>query len=328
MATIICPACSAQYRISDEKISEKSRLRCKKCGTVFRLHDTIKQADEFSPDHEAPPRQPSLSEPVQPPSEAHTLEFDLASIQFHTPSSVQETETPPVQEDLSVDMNLGDMALDFGIPSRVDSEGETLSFGPLIPADEETPLGGEELHDHIAEISIEQPEMNLSGFSFGEDDQQGKPDDNLDFSFSANIPEGSGEEGEEVAKGEEEFTDESLEEPQVSSTDQDLGGDLNLGLPEEEIAASAVEAQKLPISSEAEVRPEALEQPQPEEVLPEESLKTCCIDSLAMGLLRCEICGRNLKDKHQYAHELQQQRRQQLREELVKAEVQIGFSEE
>ena len=336
MATIVCPACSAQYRISDEKISEKSRLRCKKCGTVFRLHDTIKLADESSPEHETPPSQPVRQtephKPVQPLSEDHTLEFDLAAIQLHTPSSVQETETPPPQENLSVDMNLGDMALDFGMPSRVDSEGETLSFGPLIPADEETPSGGEELHDHIAEISIDQSNPNLSGFLFGGDDQQGQPDksadDNLDFSFSANIPEGSGEEGEENVEGEEGFTDEDLEESQASPTDQELGGELKLGVPEEEIAAPAVEAQEPSISSKPEAQPAELEQPQPEEALPEEDLKTCCIDSLAMGLLRCEICGRNLKDKHQYAYELQRQRRQQLREELVKAEVQIGFSEE
>ncbi len=57
MATIICPTCSAQYRISDDKISEKSRLRCKNVVLFFGCHDTIKLADELPLDHETPPKQ-------------------------------------------------------------------------------------------------------------------------------------------------------------------------------------------------------------------------------------------------------------------------------
>jgi hypothetical protein len=61
----------------------------------------------------------------------------------------------------------------------------------------------------------------------------------------------------------------------------------------------------------------------------EEDLLTCCIDSLAMGLGRCEICGRNLEGKDQeFAKGLQQRRKQQLKEELLHGKAQVGFSEE
>jgi len=60
----------------------------------------------------------------------------------------------------------------------------------------------------------------------------------------------------------------------------------------------------------------------------EEPLPTCCIDSLAMGLKTCEICGRNLEGRHGAGEELEQQRREQLKEELLQGEVQVGFSEE
>lgn len=335
MATIICPTCSAQYRISDDKISEKSRLRCKKCGAVFRLHDTIKLADELPLDHETPPKQSaSRHEPYSPapsPSEANTLEFDLASIQLHAASSSQTTEPLPPQEDLPLDMNLGELALDFGPASHETSEGETLSFGPLGIDDAETSSEGEDIHDHIAEITIDQPQESFAGFSFGGDEQQGRTaenaDENLDFSFSANIPEDSRE--EEGIEEEEGFAKEGSEESYEPSVEQDLGAELNLELPiEKGTEPPPGQAQELPLSPEAKGSHEEPEHLQKEEAQPEEPLQTCCIDSLAMGLLRCEICGRDLKNKHQHAVELQQQRRRQLKEELVKAEVQIGFSDD
>ena len=339
MATIVCPSCSAQYRISDDKISEKSRLRCKKCGAVFRLRDTLQESEEPPRPSGTGPTQPGKekpSQPIRPSSEVPTLEFDLSAIQLHTPSAPQELETSPSQEDLSLDMNLGDIALDFGASSESPSEGETLSFGSSGPLGTEAALEEEELHDHIANITIDQPDIDFSGFSFQADQQERSgetPDDSLDFSFSANIPEETGEDEEEGVEGEDEFEGIPAES-QASHEDQDIGlslGEANLETPPGDLPISPGEDQGMVVSSEEGEMGHLtdLEAPAPEEeAFPEAELANCCIDSLAMGLLRCEICGRDLKDYQKYANELQQQRRKQLKEELVKAEVQIGFSEE
>lgn len=365
MATIVCPSCSAQYRISDEKITEKSRLRCKKCGTVFRLHDTLQERGDSSPPPEdTPPKQAESS------SEAPTLDFDLSAIQLQTPSAPQEAESEPTsdQEDLSLDMNLGDLTLDFGASSEPSSEeetsdfgassdssseGETLDFGASYEASEGETLsfggasrldakteGETELEDHITEMTVDQPDSaDFSGFSFESDNQQEESsdalDDSLDFSFSADIPEESDEEeGEGFGEGEGEFGEMPAEAQAFSDESQDLGlslGDMNLETPAEDRSALPDEEAGLPLSSEEDEMPPLTGAEPPateEEAIPGTELANCCIDSLAMGLSQCEICGRDLKDYQQYARELQQQRREQLREELVKAEVQIGFSEE
>ena len=138
--------------------------------------------------------------------------------------------------------------------------------------------------------------------------------------------EGSGEEGEPEAMQSEEAEQEA-EAPQA------VGLDLSLGAVEiggETVAMPADSAQEHAAEESALSSAPALEEQQAaQEYAPEEELSPCCIDSLAMGLPRCELCGKDLQGKdRRMALELQKRRRQQLKQELSGGSVQVGFSEE
>lgn len=317
MIDIKCPKCSTQYRISDAQIANITKLRCKKCNTVFQLHEQLKPQ---SPPEEAPSA-----------SEAATLAFDLSKIPLTYPHAEQ-------QETASLNINGGDLS--FESASTEDSSaspfGDALSS--LFPASETSSATEDEeieIEDHIsAPLSEHGSESSdFSSFSFSFDQAEGEgaePSDEseMDNSFSAAIPDvPEGEEGEasdENAEGEQEDAQELEESSSGGSLDLSLGaveisGDVGGGLP----VTFDHQAGDALLSQAAE---ETLSD---EYAALEEELSTCCVDSLAMGLPRCELCGKDLHGKDpRIAQELQKRRRQQLKQELSGGNVQIGFSEE
>ncbi len=64
-------------------------------------------------------------------------------------------------------MNYGRVGVRFWSASHETSEGKTLSFGPWALTMKKRLPEGEDIHDHIAEITIDQPQESLQGFSFG-----------------------------------------------------------------------------------------------------------------------------------------------------------------
>lgn len=298
MIDIKCPTCSTQYRLSDSQVANVTKLRCKKCNTVFQLREQLKSQERAE---EAPPA-----------SEAATLAFDLSKIQLDYPQQkAPSSESSP-----------------DAFPSQAGN-----AFGVLFPESETSSESEDvEIEDHISAPLQQQDAQNtdFSSFSFSFDQAQGEEQDlsdspTMDFSFSAAIPETLEEEPTE----EEQQADESIEqEEQTSGT--------NLEVPLGSVEITGEGAGSLPVTV-------TLEQPR-EEKFPaygveevvsdeyaalEEDLSTCCIDSLAMGLHRCELCGRDLQGRDpRVAQELQRRRRQQLKQELSGANVQIGFSEE
>ena len=340
MADIVCPTCSTQYRISDSQLSKTSKLRCKKCNTVFHLQDNVKT--------EAPP---SPQVETTAASEANTLEFDLSNIQFNYPETgstpaAEDTEesTMSQEDDFSPDMNLGDMTLDFGAPEEADPS-TTQSMSTDFNFSQADAEGDDAIQDHISaplQSTPEQEESDFSEFSFagGNDEQDLSEAPTLDFSFSAATPEASPEEDEEQEWDEDQEWGEEEEQEEEGSYEEDehmgtmdAAESEELGLELGQVSFGAEEKEDIhEESAEEEESPEeeapAAEEVHEEEAI-EEDLSNCCIDSLAMGLPRCELCGRDLEghDQH-YAQELQKLRREQLKEELIAGEAQIGFADE
>ncbi len=316
MADIICPSCSTQYRISDEQLAKVSKLRCKKCNTVFQWQDHVQSAEE-----EAPTLTYDASKLGQPPSEPEEE------------ASAQES---------SLNFPLGDMSLDIS-SSEMAGGGFGKGFGSFFSdEEEETAAGDEEIQDHISAPIQPQSggDQNFSSFNFsfgdGSEAEPSAEEPSEDFSFSAAVPEGmpEGEEGEEGSgeEGEPEAM-QSEEAEQEAEAPQAVGLDLSLGAVEiggETVAmpadlAQEQAAEETTLSS----APAPEEQQATQEYAPEEELSPCCIDSLAMGLPRCELCGKDLQGKdRRMALELQKRRRQQLKQELSGGSVQVGFSEE
>ena len=316
MADIICPSCSTQYRISDEQLAKVSKLRCKKCNTVFQWQDHVQSAEE-----EAPTLTYDASKLGQPPSEPEEE------------ASAQES---------SLNFPLGDMSLDIS-SSEMAGGGFGKGFGSFFSdEEEETAAGDEEIQDHISAPIQPQSggDQNFSSFNFsfgdGSEAEPSAEEPSEDFSFSAAVPEGmpEGEEGEEGSgeEGEPE-TMQSEEAEQEAEAPQAVGLDLSLGAVEiggETVAMPADSAQEQAAEESTLSSAPALEEQQvTQEYAPEEELSPCCIDSLAMGLPRCELCGKDLQGKdRRMALELQKRRRQQLKQELSGGSVQVGFSEE
>lgn len=316
MADIICPSCSTQYRISDEQLAKVSKLRCKKCNTVFQWQDHVQSAEE-----EAPTLTYDASKLGQPPSEPEEE------------ASAQES---------SLNFPLGDMSLDIS-SSEMAGGGFGKGFGSFFSdEEEETAAGDEEIQDHISAPIQPQSggDQNFSSFNFsfgdGSEAEPSAEEPSEDFSFSAAVPEGmpEGEEGEEGSgeEGEPEAM-QSEEAEQEAEAPQAVGLDLSLGAVEiggETVAMPADSAQEHAAEERALSSAPALEEQQAaQEYAPEEELSPCCIDSLAMGLPRCELCGKDLQGKdRRMALELQKRRRQQLKQELSGGSVQVGFSEE
>ena len=352
MADIVCPNCSTQYRISDAQLAKASKLRCQKCGTVFRLQDHLKTTAspplQVEPELETPPPTEAAS------SEAKTLEFDLSNIQFSYPETgseepedetleQQEEATMPQEGDFSLDMNLGgDMTLDFGASEETDSSATQSMPADFNFSQEDEEQSDEEIHDHIRtpfQSDSEQGESDFSEFSFagGNDDQDLSDAPTLDFSFSAATPEAEPEEEDDAQDWDEGGLESDGDAEQAEALDaagsQELGLDLGqVSFGEEEGWEGEKEALQEENAEEeyAEKSPDEEDyEAEYEEEDIEDDLSNCCIDSLAMGLPRCELCGRDLKgrDPH-YAQELQRLRREQLKEDLIDGEAQIGFSEE
>ncbi len=349
MADIVCPTCSTQYRISDSQLSKANKLRCQKCNTVFRLQDHIKTG-ESPPPQAAPEIQPSPQTEAAD-SDSHTLEFDLSTIQFHYPETSSsptagedvptaeepEEATMPQGGDFSLDMNSGDMTMDFGTSEDDTDSPDVPSTSADFNFSQGDEQGDDEIQDHISAsptADSEQAESDFSGFSFagGNDAQELSEAPTMDFSFSAATPEAIPEDDEDQDwdGGDEELGEED-EQPETmeAAESQDLGldlGDVSFGSE----AGEAADAQEESAEEYAEEPPdeESYEENDGEEAV-EDDLSNCCIDSLAMGLPRCELCGRDLEghDQH-YAQELQRLRREQLKEDLIDGEAQIGFSEE
>ncbi len=365
MAVIICPGCSTRYRMKDSQISKASKMRCKKCETVFSIQENIEDQGSGggTSQQEAPPplpmesSQPSESSPdahrldfdlsssveshsqeeesqeteeekaSEPPSDEHSLDFDLSGFQPQNgdeerkEEKEEEEETAP-ENLLSFDMDGGGLSLDFQSSSSKEEEQSPeeaapemdFSFHAAMPEEQETDEEEEEeeLQDHVTAPSFESEQggmdlagLSLEGGSEEESSSEGAP--SLDFSFSAVVPEGEDEE-------EEDLDEEDLDEEDMGEEEEEL----MVSEPEEE------EEEPL-LDEEEEYEDEEFEDEDYEE---EEDLDTCCIDSLAMGLDQCEICGRDLRGKDRgVALELQRQRREQLKDTLIKSETQISFKE-
>lgn len=327
MADIICPSCSTQYRISDEQLAKVSKLRCKKCNTVFQWQDHVQAEEEEAPAH-------GLSS-----TEAPTLAYDASKL--GQPTSEPEEEESSAQES-SLNFPLGDMSLDIS-SSEMAGGGFGKGFGSFFSdEEEETAEGDEEIQDHIS--APLQPQaggnQNFSSFNFsfgdGSEAESSTEEPSEDFSFSAAVPEGMAEDEEgEEGNGEEGEPEamQSEEAEQEAEAPQAVGLDLSLGAVEiggETVAMPADSAQEQAAEESTLSSAPALEEQQAtQEYAPEEELSPCCIDSLAMGLPRCELCGKDLQGKdRRMALELQKRRRQQLKQELSGGSVQVGFSEE
>jgi hypothetical protein len=303
-------------------LSKASRLKCKKCKTVFPVSDNIKSDEAESP------AAPSISE--DSPSSGS---LDLPGSQESPESSAQSAD------DRTLDFN-------FSSANSEDTAAPTLDFSFSAEQPEEPPEdNGEEsveLQDHIADsLHSDQGQLNvgLGGLSL-----EGGPDDgettlsmdgssSLDFSFNAVIPEAPPEGDEEAALDDNGGAEEGgmqdlslgldLGAPPddatmtMSDTSSSMNLDISLNeMPPEEGAADDVGA-------EAEA---GYDGGPMEGYDTQEPLDTCCVDSLAMGMPTCELCGRDLQGLED--HEFVKQRREQLREELPEGESHIGFSDE
>ena len=342
MAVIVCPICSTRYRVAEAQLSQASRLKCKKCKTVFPVSDNIK-SDSSSQKEEVTPLNPPTPEP-EDTSASHTLEFP--GLQDEPPQTLQEAAEVP-QDDSS---GLGDFSLDFNIPSEATVEAPSLDFSFSTETPEVPENGGEDviLEDHIVdslhtgqgEIEVGLGNLTLNSDDNGETTLSMDGGSSLDFSFSAVVPESGPDDEQE----EQEHGDQLLEEEgDDGGAIQDLSLNLDIGTPQAddipddatmtmagspESAALDISLDGLETEQEADfaVESESDEYAEEDDYSEEEPLNTCCVDSLAMGYTTCELCGRNLQGLED--NEFVQQRRQQLRAELPEGEVQIGFSEE
>ncbi len=322
MAVIVCPICATRYRVVDSQLSKASRLKCKKCKTVFPVSDNIVQTEKFSKGN-------GTLEISSPLEESSKISEQTIGAETLSPKKI-----PLQQDDDTAGGNLDDMSLDFGASVESPSAELDFSFSASIPEDSER-TGNEEIHDHIMDDSQEaqgQIKIGLTDLTLEEEDGRDSEatlsmEHSLDFSFSAKIPESEAEE----KMGEDEIPEESERVTETSSQDISLDGlgfgDISGG----ETVTLPGGRRMEPFVEDQETRQEVIEEPPGDKGVSqeEELLSTCCIDSLAMGLPKCEICGRNLKGKEGLIdQEIVQQRRQQLKEDLRQGDAQIGFSEE
>lgn len=317
MAMVVCPICATRYRVGESQLSKASRLKCKKCKTVFPVSDNIRAEDAL-------PEEEGFQQPDTSAFQDQTLSYEKS-------------------EDTGQSSGTG-----FGFEESADSSSApTLDFslsenipGQETGTDSDTGSSRVEIQDHIVDTSQEnqgQIEVGLGNLSLeGKDEGETtlSMDLGLDFSFSAVIPEAS---PEDEASPDGEASEWQEEEP--GGGGEGGAGDLDLSLdglrfgeaPEDAtmtMSDSPSAGMTPPLSEISHDLPVGggIEAPVEGYGQEEEPLATCCIDSLTMGLTTCEICGRNLEGR---AHdEVVQERRQQLREELPQGEAQIAFSEE
>ena len=318
MAVIVCPICATRYRVADSQLSQASRLKCKKCKTVFPVSDNIR--DETSK------------------GEGATQSFPAPAVKGNKTSSPKPPVTPP-KADLSgspqghsIDFNLNDMSLDFGTSANAPAPELDFAFRASVPQEQESSESNE-LHDHIAGASQNTQgriDIGLDELAFeqrGDEDAEATRslDYNLDFSFSANIPEAPPEREAEGMPADADMPDQAgaLEGLNLD----DMSGEATVtmtGRPALNLSEAPLAVGQAPVAP----APAAAEPPEAQAQAPAEPLSTCCIDSLAMGLQKCGICGRDLKGRE---HEIEadlQLRKKQLKDELLQGEVQVGFSGE
>jgi predicted Zn finger-like uncharacterized protein len=303
MAVIVCPTCSTRYRVADSQLSKASKLRCKKCNMVFQPQNSIAK-DESSPDKGEPEIPTSLAESTQTFQGAgpQKLNIDLPFDQNQQVLPPHGAETIESRQGLPSNMNLGDMTIDFDMSPGTPIPEMDFSFSANIPENVDVGEAGEPGEGEAQEDQAGPGEVP------GEPEATLTMDQGLDFSFNARIP------------GLEEVEPGGLPEVPEALTDV---SDQPISLPSLELGATVPTEPPTAAPGIPPVEPAAGEQAQ------EEFLSTCCIDSLAMGLKKCEICGKNLVGKEKAVGEdLKQQRKQQLKGELQQGEVQVSFSEE
>lgn len=330
MAVIVCPICSTRYRVAEAQLSKASRLKCKKCKTVFPVSDNIR-TERFSAEDEVPAQSTS-------PSEDSSLSGGL-----------DVPETPPAQESPDLpEAGTDEMTLDFNFSSggAASTAPSSLDFSFSAERPETSEEEEEvELQDHISDsLHTDQGHLDVglgeTPFAGGADDEETTLSmdggSSLDFSFNAAMPESAPEDAVDEGddSGEPEIGEPGTGGMQDLSLGLDLGAspddatmtmtggasslnlDISLGGGEQDEGAVGA-------GSDAGVMADYDEGGGYAE---QEQLDTCCVDSLAMGMTTCELCGRDLQGLEQ--HEFVKERRAQLREELPEGETQIGFSAE
>lgn len=333
MAVIVCPICSTRYRVTEAQLAKASRLKCKKCKTVFPVSDNIKS-------------EASLEETESPAPPSPTPEKLPFSGDLNLPSSQESPRTS--EGDKAPASGADDMTLDFNF-SSASSAGNAassmdFSFSAEMPKETPEDDGEEsvELQDHIADsLHSDQGQLNvglggpsLNGeFDRGETTLSMDGGGSLDFSFSAVMPETPPEDDEEDVLGDGGGTEEGgmqdlslgldLGAPpdDATMTMSDTSSSMNLNISLDEIPEEGGVTGGIGGEADSEYESGAMEG-----YATQEPLDTCCVDSLAMGMPTCELCGRDLQGLED--HEFVKQRREQLREELPEGESQIGFSRE
>lgn len=337
MAVIVCPICSTRYRVTDAQLSKASRLKCKKCKTVFPVSDNIK--DEQT---DSVPEAGSVPEVGSVPESGGASSF--GNLEFPgSPTPQTRPNDSEASENFAPDGGSDEMTLDFNFSSdsRQTSVAPTLdfSFSAITPDPSSQSEDREEvaIEDHISN-SLHNGQGHLD-VGLGGLALTGGPNDgettlsmdggSLDFSFSAVMPETPPDAGEEEGARSDagEIQDLSLgldlgplpDDATMTMSDSTSGtsASLNLDISLTEGSGEAVGGRASGYA--AGVQGEDVRGDQ-------EPLDTCCVDSLAMGMTTCELCGRNLQgvDSQQFL----KQRHEQLRSELPEGESHVGFSGE
>ncbi len=343
MADIVCPSCSTQYRINDSQLAKASKLRCKKCGTIFQLQENIKVGPP-SQEPEGPTLPEGIGQFSQQTTELETMEFDLSNIQLNysqsEPAGSEEATITHSGQASQGERSLGSdrekTSLDFETSLDFSFTTPVLDRGVPFPEAEDTEdIDSRKIHDHItvpSQVGIARGGTDFSKFSFApmsagaehKPSETPPPDFSLSAATSETPPEGDewdDENGADILPSQEAPNESdmglSLGEVQFEQEDAESASGLDSGEEEAEPPSSA------PPSTE-EDDDDFFEN---DEDFVEEELSTCCVDSLAMGLKWCELCGRDLSGRDQaFVQDLQQERRQQLKGELIAGDVQVGFS--
>ncbi len=341
MAAIVCPICSTRYRVTDAQLSKASRLKCKKCKTVFPVSDNIRDEDTID-DGDSSAASP-------PKSETSSL---AGSLDLPGTQDFQTDQEEPGGIAAAPEADSEAMTLDFNFASMDGAENAApamdFSFSAVMPEapDEDDEDDDVELDDHIADsLHNDQGQLNVGlgglplsgGTDDGESTLSMDGGSNLDFSFNAAMPEASPDH--------EESEDESYEEGDVAEDDgamQDLSLGLDLGAPPDD-ATMTMSDSTSETSSSMNLDTSLTESDDAGDFEDtaagdtdyddgggyaddQEELDTCCVDSLAMGMTTCELCGRDLQGAG--SQNSANQRREQLHDEMPAGETQIGFSGE
>lgn len=329
MAVIVCPICSTRYRVTDAQLSKASRLKCKKCKTVFPVSDNIRDED-MAPE-------PDLTGPAAPPPPpSGGLDFPGAPAAEAPDDEPEAPQASAPAESMTLDFNFTP-----GTGPSVDAPTLDFSFSAAKPEPDEDDEAYEddeeedvEIGDHIADsFHTDTGEIRIGGEEAPDADgfhdegettlsMDGSGGSSLDFSFDAVLPDApaEGQDADESAEGPpdlnfgdipDDATMTMSDTPAESSTSMDL--DISLtgpgGLDDDGGAEDAYADEQAD-----------------EEAGDGEPLEPCCVDSLAMGMTTCELCGRDLQGVE--SQRFMQQRREELREGLAEGESQIGFSAE